>query len=215
MQDLTTMNSAVSQLTPAHPEILRSAIVKLFAAYPAYGSAEATESAIGTYAAMLKEYPIKAITDAAQAFMAGKVKGYNPANRPSVAQWAVEACNRRDAMRAEFMPRRALPAPEVSQNQDLTTDQIAARSKLVDDWRVSLSREAPEGSAIKGLVPATKPVLTDEEKADIISELSAAKDRPLTISHRFATLLQEQIAEGDEARQRRAFSASHQNELTP
>jgi len=100
-------------------------------------------------------------------------------------------------------------------NQDLTPDQIAARSKLVDDWRASLSREAPEGSAIKGLVPATKPVLTDEEKADIISELSAAKDRPLTISHRFATLLQEQIAEGDEARQRRAFSASHQNELTP
>ena len=112
MQNQITTTSPESQLTPAPAEKIREAVARVFAAYPAYGSAEATDSAIGTYAAMLKEYPIKAITDAAQAFMSGRVAGYNPANRPSVAQWVVETHSRRDAMRAAMMPPKALPPPE-------------------------------------------------------------------------------------------------------
>jgi hypothetical protein len=124
----------------------------------------------------------------------------------------VEACNRRDAMRAATMPAKEIPDQTRAQNEDLTPEQIAARTKLVDDLRASLASKAPEGSAMKGLIPTTKRELSDEEKADIISELSASKDKPLTISSRFHAFLQEQTAEEQEARSRRNYTASHQND---
>lgn len=107
-----TMTSTASPLTPAPVEKIREAVVKMFAAYPAHGSAEMAESAIGTYVATLSEYPLRSIVEAAQAFLSGRVSGYNPAFRPSAAQWAVEARKRRDEARAAQMPAKALPAPD-------------------------------------------------------------------------------------------------------
>lgn len=194
MQNQIMTTSAESQLTPAPAEKIREAVARVFAAYPAYGSAEATESAIGTYAAMLKEYPIKAITDAAQAFMSGRVAGYNPANRPTVAQWSVEACSRRDAMRAAAMPLRALPPPE----REIPPDERAAVEKQFKALISEMEAKEPR--------QPRRHVLTLED------DLAMTRDKPLTISNRFHTLLQEQIAEEAEARSRRSYTASHQND---
>lgn len=53
--------------------------------------------------------------------------------------------------------------------------------------------------------------LSQAEKADLVQSLIAERDQPLTISHRFHTLLQQQISEEEEARQNRAHSASQNN----
>ena len=111
---------------------VREAVVKLFAAYPGHGAAEMTESAIGTYVAMLREYPMPAIVEAARLFLAGRVGGHNPAFRPSVAQWCVEARRLRDEARAaEYSTRLALAPPSaerrVSDEERAKVDEMMAK----------------------------------------------------------------------------------------
>lgn len=198
MQNQVTTTSQASPSMQAPDEKIREAVVKLFAAYPAHGSAEATESAIGTYVAMLREYPLAAIVESAKGFLSGRITGHNPAFRPSVAQWAIAARKHRDEARAAAMSPKALPTPEPSKNQGLSADEIERRAAFVEMLNAKLK-----------LMDDHKPVrhsLSLEDLAEM------AKDEPIAISPRFASLIAGQSAGTSADRQRRAIIAASQKE---
>lgn len=142
----------------------------MFAAYPAHGSAEVTESAIGTYTAILREYPISAIIESAKAFLSGRVSGYNPAFRPSCAQWASEARKAHQEAQTRFrlasMPKKAIRPPEPYQS-------LEERASVMAKWELMIKELAGTSKPPIEQRPARRSITIDDlaEMEKVASEI--------------------------------------------
>lgn len=140
----TTSPALLFQRAPS--DKIREAVIRLFAAYPAHGSEDMAESAIGTYCAMLAEYPLQAITDSARLFLSGRVQGYNPAFRPSVAQWASEARKCHHAMLDRVGDNRQhVPSPP-----KLSQGELSDRARFVEEMQAKLAANITQRKAVAG-----------------------------------------------------------------
>lgn len=92
------------------------------------------------------------------------------------------------------------PPPALEAPRQQTPEQRKAVAEKFAKLSEDMGKPAPS--------PVSQRDLSQAEKADLVQSMIAERDTPLTISPRFASLLQEQLAEEAEARRHRAYSAA-------
>ena len=176
----------------------KQSLQALFSALPTADSADPGQTA-QCFMLAIEDIPDQFIAVAAKRYIQGRVVRKSHAFLPAAPEFAIEARKCWTEAQCAALPPKALPAPMPSANEGLTPEEVEARKAIVESLNAKLSAKSP--------APAPRRhVLTLED------DLAMTRDKPLTISNRFHTLLQEQIAEESEARSRRNYTASHQND---